>query len=181
MVRSMRSKVATCIVLAGSTSATLAGGGCSSQAPSHPPALGDCVAMNDASCGTPALSGGGGAGGAGAARPDGGTAVSQSADAAAPVADAARPGFAADVCSSQTVTTNASCQSCLQQSCCDTCLTDVNCAALIMCAETMCAAGDSTCLVAVCENLVGPAQVAAYDAFAGCLAFNCSTQCPALP
>jgi hypothetical protein len=175
----MRCKLVTRIVLASLTSAALAVGGCSSHAPSHPPALGDCVAINDASCGTQALGGGGGSpGGGGSVPADGGTAVSQS-DAAAPAADSASSG--ADACSGQTVTTNAACQSCLQQSCCDACLTDVNCAALIMCAETMCAAGDSTCLAAVCENLVGPAQVSAYDAFAGCLAFNCSTQCPALP
>ena len=173
--------MAACLVLGHLAAAALAVGGCSSQAPSHPPALGDCVAMYDASCGTAALGGGGGsAGGGGSVPADGGTAVSQS-EAAAPVADAAGPGFGVDACSGQTVTANVSCQSCLQQSCCDACLTDVNCAALIMCAETMCAAGDSTCLVAVCENLVGPAQVSAYDTFAGCLAFNCSTQCPALP
>lgn len=177
----MRPKVTACLVLDRLAVAALAVGGCSSHAPSHPPALGDCVSMDDASCGTVALGGGGGSpgGGGGSLPADGAASALSQSDAAGQPADGSAPDSGADACAGQTVTANAPCQTCLQQSCCDACMADSNCVALITCAQ-MCGAGDSTCL-SFCENQVGPTQVSAYDAFAGCLAANCSAQCPALP
>ena len=181
MVSFTRLSMVRCVAPPALVWAALVVEGCSSHPPSHPPALGDCVSTDDASCGTLALGGGGSSpGGGGSVPADGGSAV-PSSDSAASAVDSALPNSAADACSAQIVTTNAPCQSCVQQSCCDTCVTDANCAAIIVCVETTpCLAGDSTCL-ASCENLAAPALVSAYDAFASCLTFNCSAQCPALP
>jgi hypothetical protein len=151
--------------------ASVVAAACSSHPPVHPPALDDCLSAQDASCGTSVVVGGGGGG-------PGTRDASATAQDALPPADAGLPADGG-TCTALAVTTSAVCQSCIQQSCCDTCTVDAICVQLIACVQTTCHAGDSTCL-ATCETQ-WPMAIAAYDTFAGCLAFNCATQCPAPP
>jgi hypothetical protein len=141
---------------------------CSSKAPVHPPALGDCIPTQEASCGDPSGAVGSGLvprGDAGA-----GTDAQQQASDAACGSGATLIG-----------TANVECSPCIQGSCCMVdlaCSSQSGCLALLACAEA-CAPGDQACL-GNCENQ-WPAAVTTYDDFAACIGMNCSPQCPALP
>jgi hypothetical protein len=161
--------------LAASVVASVAAGigfpACSSKAPVHPPALGDCIPTPDAPCGDPS-----GAIGSGVA-PHGD--AGGGADAGEQVLDASACGSAATLIA----TANLQCLPCIedQANCCMVdlaCSIEPGCVALLACAEA-CAPGDQTCL-GNCENQ-WPAAVTTYDDFAGCIGQHCSPQCPALP
>jgi hypothetical protein len=144
---------------------------CSSKVPSHPPAIGDCIAANDAGCDLAGGAAGGGVfpGGRDASAVEGSVAGF----------DAGSCGIAATLIA----TANVNCVPCVEMeaNCCladQACSIHSDCIALLECAE-MCAAGDPTCL-GLCENQY-PGAVTPYEDFAACITRNCTRECPTLP
>jgi hypothetical protein len=125
---------------------------CSPEPKAHPPILGDCV---EAGCMTavPPPGGGSGTGGSGGSA-----------------------GSDAGTCG-QVQATGASCQVCMDRSCCSQngdCTANTDCLALANCLAA-CAAGDSVCLTS-CSTL-NQAGAARYDALVQCVAVACNVGC----
>jgi hypothetical protein len=131
----------------------LAVAGCSTPK-EHPPVLGDCV---EAGCMTVVPPPGGGSGTGGSGGSAGGS------------SDAGTCG--------QVQATGASCQVCMDRSCCSEnqgCSADHDCLALANCLAA-CAAGDAACVTS-CSTL-NQAGAARYDALVQCVGVACNVGC----
>lgn len=148
--------------------------GCSSE-PSHPPALGDCIPVADASCGPPP--GGGGTGGS----PNGDAAAEE--DAEGGIFDAAS---CSSVASTYFQPANPQCLPQIEATCCMgllQCATNNrDCQTLLLCAQEPCDAGSAASCLANCENNGNYTQavVMAYYQLAQCIFLNCPA-CTPLP
>jgi hypothetical protein len=138
--------------------------GCTSE-PSHPPALGDCVPVDDASCAMP--QGGAGSG----VTPQGDAAPQEDAEAGS-----------CSIASTYFQPANGECLPCIESKTCMAllaCTSSVACQRLLLCAQDPCDAGSATCL-AQCEAN-WPSGVSAYVDLANTISSNCSPECPMLP
>lgn len=141
--------------------------GCSSE-PSHPPQLGDCVPVGDASCGSPTVGSSGGVG------PHGDAAAEE--DGEAGISDA---GSCSSIASSYFQPASSECLPCIVSECCMSlvpCTTNLDCRQLLICAQTPCEAGTGASCLAVCEMMDTQAVVMDYQALAMCI-----DNCPACP
>ncbi len=133
----------------------------------HPPDLGNCVPVGDASCKTAITGAGSGTGPGGE---DGGLDGSQAGDASGcGVADTL-------------LTITSTCESCIQGSCCladQACTGD--CLNLLECMLNC--MGDPTCINVDCDGPypLGSAASNGYNDFRACLSGPCSPECPTLP
>jgi hypothetical protein len=140
---------------------------CSSQNTPHPPQVGNCVPVDDASCNPQWGSGVGG--------PQGGDAAREG-DAEAGITEAGSCGVAANYFQPP----SPECLPCIEQlqdGCCMALLACVNdttgCPALLTCAQNPCDAGSGTCLAA-CEAK-WPQAVSAYLDLANCISGTSGT------
>jgi hypothetical protein len=146
--------------------AAMTASACSSQEPAHPPLLGNCVPVDDASCNPQVGMGTGGPPGGDAGGGDG--PEDSEAATCAVAANYFQPA-------------NSRCLPCIEQlqdGCCMAllaCASTAGCPPLLACAQQPCDAGSATCLAA-CEAR-WPKAVTAYEDLANCVFASCNQQC----
>jgi hypothetical protein len=143
---------------------------CSARHQKEPPAIGDCVPQQDASCAIPTgVTGGAGGGGDSGAGPDADSSIPSASDAGA---------CGAVLLAAQ----STNCQPCIADACCrasTACAADPQCQALVTCAENCTPGAGIGACAAMCQSYF-PTATTAYDDFSTCEQARCP-QCPTLP